>query len=204
MDQCALNNSNTMKPFFIDINTTPTVYGDLRLQFTANRVLAGGTGKYQDRLCGPVPPVWNIWLEMALNTPWRLSSIVSLLLPFLMITSTSQNLSFCFPYLIKTTWRNIKWRHILFYLIIQLISIFKIRHFNFQMSQTFAPQSLWYSFNLPSYIIAVKLQISSPSLSLSSTISSSITSSASLATLISPISGNYLQPPGPICFSSNF
>ena len=33
------------------------VYGDLRLQFTANRVLAGGTGKYQDRLCGPVPPV---------------------------------------------------------------------------------------------------------------------------------------------------
>ena len=33
------------------------VYGGLRLQFTANRVLAGGTGKYHDRLCGPVPPV---------------------------------------------------------------------------------------------------------------------------------------------------
>ena len=33
------------------------VYGDLRLQFTANRVLAGGTGKYLDRLCGQVAPV---------------------------------------------------------------------------------------------------------------------------------------------------
>jgi hypothetical protein len=27
-----------------------SVYGDVRLQFTANRVLAGGTAKYHDRL----------------------------------------------------------------------------------------------------------------------------------------------------------
>ena len=98
------------------------VCGDLRLQFTANRVLAGGTGKYHDRLYGPVPPVWNMWLEMALNTPWRPSSIASLLLTFLMVTSSSQNFSFSFPYLIKTSLRNIKWRHTLFYLSIPLIS----------------------------------------------------------------------------------
>ena len=54
--------------YFVGFPKFQSVYDYLRLQFTANRVLADGMGKYHDRLCGPIPPVWNMWLEMALNT----------------------------------------------------------------------------------------------------------------------------------------
>ena len=63
-----------------------SVYDSLRLQFPANRVLADGTNKYHNRLCGPIPPVSNTRLELTLNTLYWHCSMVSLLTTFIPTT----------------------------------------------------------------------------------------------------------------------
>ena len=45
------------------------MYGGLRLQFPANRVLMNGTNKYHNRLCGPIPRVLSTQLKFIKSSP---------------------------------------------------------------------------------------------------------------------------------------